>query len=116
MRPASIVHLDLPQPTESGHTLHGEVIYVDAFGNLVSNLDRRTVEKFGSRFRHKSLSVRIEGGATMEILAAYGDAPTGAPLALFGSFGLLEVALRDGNAATQFAAAPGTSLALVAEV
>jgi S-adenosylmethionine hydrolase len=114
MLPASIVHLDLPRPTESARALHGEVIYIDAFGNLVSNLDRRTVEKFGARFHQKSLSVRIGGGATMEILAAYGDAPRGAPLALFGSFGLLEIAVRDGNAAAQFAAAPGTSLSLVA--
>jgi S-adenosyl-L-methionine hydrolase (adenosine-forming) len=110
----SIVRLDLPAPSASTRGLRGEVIYVDAFGNLVSNIDRATVEMFSSRFRHLSLSVRIDGGAAMRILDAYGDAPRGAPLALFGSAGLLEVAVRDGNAATHFAAGPGTSLSLVA--
>ena len=109
----SIVQLKLPRPVDSGREIRGEVIYVDGFGNLVSNIDRSAVEKFGARFRHKSLSVRIDRGATMRLRDAYGDAPKGAPLAIFGSFGLLEVAIRDGNAAAHFAAEPGSSLSLV---
>jgi S-adenosyl-L-methionine hydrolase (adenosine-forming) len=114
MRRSSIVKLDVPRPVPQARALRGQVIYVDAFGNLVSNIDRRMVENFSTRFHHKSLSVRIDGGADMRILAAYGDAPRGASLALFGSFGLLEVAVRDGNAAAHFAAGPGTSISLVA--
>jgi hypothetical protein len=110
--PNSIVPLDLPSGVESPREVRGQVIYVDGFGNLVSNIDRPTAERFGARFRHKSLSVRIKRGAAMRILDAYGDAPKGAPLAIFGSFGLLEVAIRDGNAAMHFAAGPGTSVSL----
>ncbi len=110
----SITRLDLPPPVDSARELRGEVIYVDGFGNLVSNIDRRTAEQFGSRFRHKSLSVRIKRGAAMRLLDAYGDAPKGAPLAIFGSIGLLEVAVRDGSAAAHFAAGPGASVSLAA--
>ncbi len=112
--PTSIARLELPTPADSARELRGEVIYVDGFGNLVSNIDRPAAERFGARFRHKYLSVRIEGGAAMPILDAYGDAPKGVPLAIFGSFSLLEVAVRDGNAAAHFAAGPGSSLSLVA--
>ena len=112
--PNSMVPLDLPRPVESPSKVRGEVIYVDGFGNLVTNIDRPTAERFGTRFRHKSLSVRIKRGAAMRILDAYGDAPKGVPLAIFGSFGLLEVAIRDGNAAMHFAAGPGSSISLVA--
>jgi S-adenosylmethionine hydrolase len=114
LRSTSIVTLELPRPTESSRELRGEVVYVDGFGNLVSNIDRRTAELFGSRFRHKSLSVRIKGGAAMGILDTYGDAPKGASLAIFGSFNLLEIAIRNGNAAAKFAAGPGTPVSLVA--
>jgi S-adenosyl-L-methionine hydrolase (adenosine-forming) len=114
LRSTSIVTLELPRPTESSRELRGEVVYVDGFGNLVSNIDRRTAEQFGSRFRHKSLSVRIKGGAAMSILDSYGDAPKGASLAIFGSFNLLEIAIRNGNAAAKFAAGPGTPVSLVA--
>jgi S-adenosyl-L-methionine hydrolase (adenosine-forming) len=110
--PNSIVTLELPSPVESPREIRGEIIYVDGFGNLVSNIDRPTAERFSTRFRHKSLSVRIKRGAAMRIFDAYGDAPKGAPLAIFGSFGLLEVAIRDGNAAMHFAAGPGTSVSL----
>jgi hypothetical protein len=101
---------------ESPREVRGEVIYVDGFGNLVSNIDRPTAERFGTRFRQKSLSVRIKRGAVMRLLDAYGDAPKGAPLAIFGSFGLLEVAIRDGNAAMHFAAGTGTSVSLTAHL
>ena len=111
---SSIIQLELPRPLDSAREVRGEVIYVDGFGNLVSNIDRQTAEQFMTRFRHKSLSVRISGGAAMRLFDAYGDAPKGAPLATFGSFGLLEVALRDGNAAAHFAAGPGTSVSLIA--
>ena len=90
------------------------MIYVDAFGNLVSNIDRQVAEQLGPRFHHKSLSVRIKRGAAMRVLDAYGDAPKGVPLAIFGSFSLLEVAIRDGNAAMHFAAGPGTPVSLIA--
>jgi len=110
----SIVQLELPRPVDCARELRGEVIYVDGFGNLVSNIDRRTAAQFGSRFRRKSLSVRIKRGAAMRLLEAYGDAPKGAPLAIFGSFGLLEVAVREGNAAAHFAAGPGSSVSLAA--
>jgi S-adenosyl-L-methionine hydrolase (adenosine-forming) len=114
LRSTSIVTLELPRPTESSRELRGEVVYVDGFGNLVSNIDRRTAEQFGSRFRHKSLSVRIKGGAAMGILDTYGDTPKGASLAIFGSFNLLEIAIRNGNAAAKFAAGPGTPVSVVA--
>jgi S-adenosylmethionine hydrolase len=116
MRATAITRLDLPRPVASAREVRGEVIYVDGFGNLVSNIGRRTAEQFGSRFRRKSLSVRIEGGGAVRILGSYAEAPKGAPLATFGSFDLLEVAVRDGNAAAHFAAGPGSSVSIAAAV
>jgi S-adenosyl-L-methionine hydrolase (adenosine-forming) len=109
----SIEKLELPRPVDSSRELRGEVIYVDGFGNLVTNIDRDRVAEFSS-FRHKSLSVRIEGGkAVIRIVDTYAALPKGAPLATFGSFGLLEIAIRDGNAAKHFSAGPGSSVSVV---
>jgi S-adenosyl-L-methionine hydrolase (adenosine-forming) len=110
----SIVALELPRPTESARALRGEVVYVDGFGNLVTNIDRADAADFDASFRHKSLSVRIKGvRAAIQIVDTYAALPKGAPLATFGSFGLLEVAIRDGNAAAHFGAGPGSSVSLV---
>ena len=108
-----LTELAIEQPERSGDMLAGRIIYTDGFGNLVSNLDRQAVERFAACFRRRKLLVRIESGAQMEILNAYGDAPAGAPLATFGSFELLEIAVRDGSAASFFGAGEGARVSIV---
>jgi S-adenosyl-L-methionine hydrolase (adenosine-forming) len=102
-----LTRLELPEPREGVDELRGEVLYVDSFGNLVSNIGPAALARFQARFPAVRLSVRIGMGAPMEILQAYGDARDGVPLATFGSFELLEIAVRDGSAAQRFAAGPG---------
>jgi len=102
-----LTHLELAEPREGVEELRGEVLYVDGFGNLVSNIARDALGRFEARFPAMRLSVRIGTSAPIEILQAYGDARKGVPLATFGSFELLEIAVRDGSAAQRFAAGPG---------
>lgn len=87
--------------------LAGSIVYVDGFGNLVTNIDRDCYERFARRFRGLRLSVRIGKRSPIEIVRAYGEARPGSPLATFGSFEMLEVAVRDGSAAARFAGAIG---------
>lgn len=102
-----LVRLELPEPREGLSELRGEVLYVDGFGNLISNIGRGEIERFQARFPATGLSVRISGRGRLEIRETYGAVPKGAPLATFGSFELLEIAVRDGSAAHRFAAGPG---------
>jgi S-adenosyl-L-methionine hydrolase (adenosine-forming) len=115
-RVVSLVRID---PTagvaENGTTLRGKVIYIDGFGNLITNLDHIRINEFADRFRSRRLLVRIKRGAPIPILKTYGDVPPGAPLATFGSFDLLELAIREGSAATHFGAAIGTRLSIKVE-
>lgn len=108
----SIAKLEMPAPVRSPREIRGEVVYVDGFGNLITNLDRASVDKFRACFPGKSLSVRLKRSVAMQILDVYGSARKGVPLAIFGSFGLLEVAVRDGNAATRLGAAAGAPVSL----
>src|SRR5271163_3948408 len=104
---ADLKQLAIAVPKPRGNTLEGTVIYVDGYGNLVTNIDRATLQAFAASFRAVKLLVRIVKGASMEIFQAYGDAPPGAPLATFGSFELLEIAIRDGSAASRFGLGEG---------
>jgi S-adenosylmethionine hydrolase len=67
--------------------IEGAVITVDRFGNAVTNL----------LAAHGGV-VEI-GALRLPVLRAYADVAPGAPLALVGSSGLIEIAVRDGNAA-----------------
>jgi hypothetical protein len=68
-------------------SIAGEVITVDRFGNAITNC-------LGLR----GGSVEV-AGRTLAIVRTYADTPSGAPTALCGSNGLIEVAVRDGSAA-----------------
>ena len=75
-----------PRRREDG-TLAGEVIAVDRFGNAITNLVGR---------RPALLEV---AGAVLPVRRTYSDVERGSPIALVGSTGLIEVAVRDGSAA-----------------
>ena len=69
------------------------IIHVDSFGNATTNMDYETVRGLGER------AFRAGGRTLGSLRRTYWDAAPGEPLALIGSSGLLEVAVRDGSAA-----------------
>ena len=77
-----------PEPRRTGDgALLGEVISIDRFGNAITNLvalGTGTVEA---------------AGVALPLRRTYGEVPVGAPVAIVGSSGLIELAVRDGNAA-----------------
>lgn len=83
-------------PTRAPDALQGRVIACDRFGNIISNIAAGLVEALGAK---DSIQVRIGAHALSGIQQTYGAVASGEPLALINSAGLLEVAVRDGNAA-----------------
>jgi len=107
----STVELVLPAVRRSDSTLSGEVVYVDHFGNLVTNIAADALASFPA----KTLSVTIKDTRVAGPVTAYAAVPQGTALAVVGSWGVLEVAVRNGNAAQMFAAGPGTPVTVVME-
>jgi len=79
----------------------GEVIAIDRFGNAVTNL----------MAPHAS-SLEV-AGARLRVCRTYADVPTGAPVAVVGSTGLIEIAVRDGHAADQLRLRRGSPVVLI---
>jgi S-adenosylmethionine hydrolase len=88
--------LSVPEPAVSEGQILGEVLRVDRFGNLVTNVDRRTFERFAGGGRIEIVAGTQAVGA---VVATYADAAAGAVCALFGSSDHLEVAVNGGSAA-----------------
>ncbi len=78
-------------PHHEGKMVIGEVIYVDRYGNLVTNLDPELVPS------HAVLEA--EALVIGPLRTTFGDVPSGALLAYVGSGGSVEIAVRDGSAA-----------------
>ena len=73
----------------------GRVIHVDVFGNATTNFAHELLREDAVR------KVRVKGRELGRIRRTYWDVAPGKPLALIGSSGLLEIAVRDGSAAEE---------------
>lgn len=82
----------LPAPRQDGDDLVGEVVHVDVYGNLVTSF---TAESLPARFRLWVSGIEVKDCPHV----TYRSVPVGRFLAVVGSSGLLEVAVRDGSAA-----------------
>jgi S-adenosylmethionine hydrolase len=78
--------------------VRGEIVYIDGFGNLFSNIRERDL----SELDHEKISI-VLGGVTIAGLAPnYAAVEKGQPIALINSWGLLEVAANRDSAARLF--------------
>ena len=67
------------------------IIYIDHYGNATTNIESVAIKK--------GASIRIGKSNLGRLSKTYGDVSPGTPLALIGSSGLLEIAVREGSAA-----------------
>ena len=79
-------------PARRGEQLTGMVITTDHFGNLISNIERADLDGFRQPLIHA-------GGHDIAFRRTYGDVAPGELLALINSFGVLEIARAEQNAA-----------------
>ncbi len=102
----------LPDPVrDPGGLLRGAVLDVDRFGNIIVNFTREHLERFGI-VRGKGLSFR---GWSVPMVGAYCEGNPGTLLALENSAGWLEVAVRDGSAASETGLRPGDEVVFKVE-
>jgi S-adenosylmethionine hydrolase len=89
--------IDLPKPIRSPNgEITAEIIYVDSFGNLVTNINREVIDNVKVGTDRLSITMgrrRING--ICDSYTAVGDNEA---LAIFGSSGYLEISINRGNA------------------
>lgn len=98
--------LSMPHVTRDTVTCH--VVSADTFGNVTTNLTEGTYRQWTS----DGASVAVSGHVIASVSETYADVAPGEPLALFGSGGRLEVAVRNGSARDTLGLQIGDSLTL----
>lgn len=107
-RPAGqLVRLDVPKPAVTSQAIDGQVVRVDRFGNLVTNIDRRTFDGFMSG---DAIAIQIGDQEVGRVVSTYADARPGELCALFGSSDHLEIALNGASAAASTGAGRGSAV------
>lgn len=95
----------LPSPVQAGDEVRGEVLFVDRFGNLITNIPRNLVDGEGAG---PGARVLLGDRAIEKRVRAYGEAPVGSLVWLISSAGTLEIAVNAGSAAVLTGAGVGT--------
>jgi hypothetical protein len=89
------IELHVPMPKKKGETYYGQVIRVDNFGNLITNIGRPELELF----LESAQPITNVGNLTIEKLSLiYADVEEGEPLVLINSSDSLEIAVNLGRA------------------
>lgn len=99
-----LVQFPVPTIQIVDNTLTGQVIKVDSFGNLITNIseDMLTTFLLSSGSDVKSVDFEIIAGSISltKLNSSYVESDAGQSLAIIGSFGLVEIAINLGNAQT----------------
>ncbi len=92
--PHSIIRLDFPPVVHEPGTVCGPVVSIDHFGSCRTFIRPEDLPAAPDR-----VTVRCGRAVIRGMVRTYGDVPEGRTLALFGSYGGLEISVRDGDAA-----------------
>jgi S-adenosylmethionine hydrolase len=98
---------EFAKPDQRNGGLHGVVLHVDDFGNIISNISKEDVEKVGI-ITGSTLLLRLGNKTvTLPFCSAYCNVPAGASLVLIGGSNFLEVAVNQDSAFRTFGAKVG---------
>jgi S-adenosylmethionine hydrolase len=114
-----LIRLPWPEPAKHPEELRGEIVYLDRFGNAITNIDAEMIGRSGQKgdnclegHSSRQPSPPSEGGEGVEVIgkrkvrcalaAFYDSVPANRAVAVIGSSDLLEIAVNGGSAACQF--------------
>ena len=93
------VRLSSQEPAWEGQALVGRIIYVDHFGNLISNVTPLHLKEVQGKLRRSRVTIRVGGTVIEGLTSHYAEGCPDAPQALINSNGQLEVFVKEGSAA-----------------
>ena len=102
------VRLAIPAVERTPEGLQGEVIYMDRFGNLSTNIEATMLDR-------PAKEIVVGNTRLTEVKRCYQEVPEGEPLALVNSFGLLEIAVNRGDASATLDVGVGDRVAVTWE-
>ena len=104
-RQKEVVRLAWPEPIPSRRGIEGEVLYIDGFGNAITNIPGEALSSLNTQ-----PAVFIGKKRVCAVASNYQAVAVGCPVAVIGSSGFLELAVNGGNGARRFKLQPGKSI------
>jgi S-adenosyl-L-methionine hydrolase (adenosine-forming) len=99
--------LAIPSAQLAQDSITGEVLRIDRFGNLITNIDRKMFDKFA---QSGAIEIFVGTRRVPRVVATYAEAAPDEPCALFGSTDHLEIALHAASASERLNLARGAAV------
>ena len=102
----------ISKPKWEAMALVGEIVHVDRFGNLISNLTPHHVREIRDLTKRPNTLIRIAGHTIDGLVGSYHEGDAQVPRALINSNGQLEIFLKESSAASLLQIAKNESVRL----
>lgn len=103
LTPKGLAALDFPQPRPAADGgLRGQVVAVDHFGNLITNIDDRALAGMQDGSGGDTVRIQVAGTWIEGLSSAYEAVPAGSPVAVMGSKNRLEICINQSDASARF--------------
>jgi S-adenosylmethionine hydrolase len=102
------MRFSLPKPKSAGGQLKGVVLRVDAFGNLMTNFLPEELPE--GVLKDGALRMQVNGKEITRLVDTFAEGEPGAPVAIVGSSGFLEIAVNKGSAARTLGVGRGAAV------
>ena len=100
---------EIKRPSVDPKKVAGEIVYIDGFGNAVTNIDGELLAGC------EEVKIRVKSTVVDRIRRTYADVPAGEPLVLVGSGGTLEISIHGGSAKERIGFSVGDSVTVFLE-
>jgi S-adenosylmethionine hydrolase len=101
------------KPELTANELRGEVLHIDDFGNIITNIRDKAFKKTRIK-KGAALQLRLKDKILkLKFCSAYGETQIKKPLALIGSHDFLEISVNQGNASEKFGAKAGDAVTIL---
>jgi S-adenosylmethionine hydrolase len=106
------VRHDFPQPQLIGAALHGEIIHIDHFGNLTTNIPEELIRE--TFISSDTIAIQVGKHRIDGLVTGYYQVKTGQPGAVINSWNYLEIFCREYSAKKKLKARTGQPVTLKA--
>ena len=111
-----MVRLDIEKPHAKNGTVKGKIIFVDDFGNMITNIGGSILKKAGITLGVEISVIFPSSNEMMPFSQTYDDVEAGKPLGLIESSGFFEISVNCGDAAKRYHVYSGSDVIIAAKV
>ena len=93
------IQITIPKAQVSGNKIHGEIIHIDKFGNVITNISQQIFQTVLQSNENKLKLMINKRTLTIPLCKSYNEGEIGDLLGIFGSTGFLEISRNQASAA-----------------